>query len=174
MYIFLHMFFPNHTRCKYFTCDQNSPFQEFSAELKSFTQEHFAILGYGSAGEGWYFLHQGKINHPTPHSNILQFPAQHWKKNNDIARTSFHEKHTSMVYRYIALPWIIFLYNAYSDSMSILYSIFFFMFFLVQTEIHNRCIGAKLFIIVLIISWLSYVILIRLLLFFPYTILSLI
>lgn len=66
-------------------------------------------------------------------------------------RTSFHEKHTSMVYRYIALPWIIFLYNAYSDSMSILYSIFFFMFFLVQTEIHNRCIGAKLFIIVLII-----------------------
>lgn len=88
--------------------------------------------------------------------------------------TSFHEKHTSMVYRYIALPWIIFLYNAYSDSMSILYSIFFFMFFLVQTEIHNRCIGAKLFIIVLIISWLSYVILIRVLLFFPYTILSLI
>lgn len=40
---------------------------------------NFAIQSYSSADEEGYFLHQGKVSYTAPHSNILQFPAQHWK-----------------------------------------------------------------------------------------------
>lgn len=105
----------------------------------------------------WYIFKTCASGDPCFVTHVWSCQSFCIRHNWRILPTSFHEKNSSLVY--IAFPWIFFLYNACSDSMSIQYWVFF-MFFLVQTEIHNWCFGAKLFIIVLIISWLPYVILI--------------